>query len=93
MDESGGIDSAAFVRRIIETLSVELGGRWEPETIERVVKDAWRRWWDQARVRRYVPILAERSARERLLALGHDRWMPGDPSAVTTIAPAGRSGS
>lgn len=54
--------------RSTAALAAEFVGVFAPETVERCVHDSYRQLAEQATVTTYLPLLAQRFARERLLA-------------------------
>jgi arsenate reductase (thioredoxin) len=62
------LDRDPALRDIVSDLAREFSGTFGRQTIERYVVDTWAQFHD-ARIRTYVPALAERFARERLRAL------------------------
>lgn len=62
--ESGG----DLMARAISVLAGEFVGVFGVETVERCVRDSYRQLADGATVATYLPLLAQRFARERLLA-------------------------
>lgn len=63
LDPSGGV-----LARPIAVLADEFVGVFAPETVERCVHDSYRRLAGRATVATYLPLLAQRFARERLHA-------------------------
>lgn len=69
MDEMyGGTDE--LVARIALTLAPRFDGRLCPETVDRYVRECHTLLYRTSAVKRYLPVLTERFARERLTALG-----------------------
>lgn len=54
--------------RAVAMLADEFIGVFAPETVERCVRDSYRQLAEEATVATYLPLLAQRFARERLLA-------------------------
>jgi arsenate reductase len=63
------LDQRQLVRRSLAALQGEFDGTFGPETIERFVADSLDKLIPLATVRSYLPVLAEKFARERLRAL------------------------
>jgi arsenate reductase len=63
------VDQQHTVRTIVSRLVPEYEGTFGPETIERFVLDSMQRLLPSAKVTTYLPVLAEKFARERLRAL------------------------
>jgi hypothetical protein len=63
--QSGATDDEAIVRTATERLTDDLGRA--PADVEREMRKELGRWRHHARVQTFVPILAERAARQRLL--------------------------
>ncbi len=87
---------ALRLRRATDALAVEFHGIWSAQTIARYVTDCERELADQGRGRyvNFLPLLAERFARERLLALAQaeGRVHKSAPEALfVCVHNAGRS--
>jgi hypothetical protein len=67
------------VRGVIAALSNEYADRVDAATVARVVDDVVTELQTRAKVRLYIPVLAQREARRRLTALVHQ---DGPPSAA-----------
>ena len=63
------LDQALMIRHAAERLKSEFGGAVNVETIERFMNDSLDQLTESARVPNWLPLLAERFARERLRAL------------------------
>ena len=59
----------ALLRRIVERLAARFAGTFAPETIERYVFESYTTLLRTAKIRTYVPVLAEHFATDRLTAL------------------------
>lgn len=77
--ESGG----DVMVRAVSVLAGEFVGVFGAETVERCVRDSYRQLADGATVATYLPLLAQRFARERLLAVA--RAGSVDPSPVPGV--------
>ncbi|MBK9179448.1 MAG: arsenate reductase ArsC [Acidimicrobiales bacterium] len=64
------LDQQNLVRSVSTRLQGQFAGTFGPETIERFVVDSLERLVPTAKVTTFLPVLAERFARERLNALG-----------------------
>ena len=64
------VDQQRLVHRVTEALEPEFAGTFGPETIERVVLDSVDRLLPTASITMYLPLFAEKFARERLRAIG-----------------------
>src|SRR5450631_633652 len=62
-------DQALMIRHAAERLKLEFGGVLNAETIERFMNDSLDQLTKSARVTNWLPLLAERFARERLRAV------------------------
>ena len=98
MDTSGidelPLDQKQLVHSVTGRLQGEFTGTFGPETIERFVVDSLAQFHHTARITTYLPVLAERFARERLRALGKvDGSLPSDIPGVLfmCVHNAGRS--
>jgi arsenate reductase len=63
------LDQEAQTRRTVDRLAAEFAGVFGRETVERLVHESRARLAETARVRTFLPVLAERFARDRLRAL------------------------
>jgi len=63
------LDQALMIRHAAERLKSEFGGAVNVETIERFMNDSLDQLTESARLPNWLPLLAERFARERLRAL------------------------
>lgn len=68
-DESADTDQRAALERVDEQLRVEFAGLCDGKTVERMVVSSFERLAATATVSDFLPLLAERFARERLTAL------------------------
>ncbi len=86
-------DEKLMVRRALEVLKREFGGVFDDETIESFLMDSFDRLLTKAKVRTFLPIFAERFARERLRAMAHIQGAtPGKPGVLfLCVHNAGRS--
>ena len=98
MDTSGidelPLDQKQLVHSVTGRLRGEFAGTFGPETIQRFVSDSLAQLLPTARITTYLPVLAERFARERLRALGKvDGSLPSDIPGVLfmCVHNAGRS--
>jgi protein-tyrosine-phosphatase len=64
------LDQQVVVRRVVANVSRTFAGTFGPETIERFVIDSLEQLVATARVTTFLPVLAEKFAKERLRALG-----------------------
>ena len=64
------LDQQNLIRGVTARLEPQFAGTFGPETIERFVVDSLDRLLPTAKVASFLPVLAERFARERLRALG-----------------------
>lgn len=76
------LDQQHLVRGVTASLEHQFSGTFGPETIERFVVDSMDRMTATARVTSFLPVLAERFARERLNAL---RRVEGPPSEIPAV--------
>ena len=65
------VSTRRLLEHLVARLAAEYDGVFEPQTVERLVDDSVDRL-GQVTVSRFVPLLAERFARERLLASAQD---------------------
>lgn len=63
------LDQQHLVRRVVSHLEPEFAGTFGPETIERFVVDSLDKLLPTAKVATFLPVLAEKFAKERLVAL------------------------
>jgi protein-tyrosine-phosphatase len=75
------IDQQLALRTAAKTLQGEFDGTFSAETIELFLKTSWDQFASQARIQAFVPLMAERFARQRLRALAkvegrHDDGVP-----------------
>ncbi len=75
------LDQVVALKRAAGRLSREFEGSFNAETIERFLTSSYRQFADHATVVNFLPLLAERFARQRLQALAkiegkHDPTMP-----------------
>ena len=68
--ESLPLDQRQVVRRVTAVLQDQFSGTFGPETIERFVVDSLEQLLPTAKVTTFLPVLAEKFAKERLRALG-----------------------
>jgi len=88
------LDQQVIVRRVVAHLTDDFSGTFGPETIERFVVDSLDQLVPTATVTTYLPILAEKFAKERLKALGKvEGSLPTDVPGVLFLCVhnAGRS--
>jgi arsenate reductase len=64
------LDQQVIVRRVVANVAHSFAGTFGPETIERFVIDSLEQLTPTARVATFLPVLAEKFAKERLRALG-----------------------
>jgi len=64
------LDQRQLVRTVVSHVSQHFEGTFGPETIERFVVDSLEQLLPTAKITSFLPVLAERFARERLRALG-----------------------
>jgi protein-tyrosine-phosphatase len=63
------LEDLTVIRAATARLTDEFAGTFGPETIERFITDSWDQLATVSRVPRFMPLLAERFARDRLKAL------------------------
>lgn len=63
------LDQQVMVRKVVGRLAPDYEGTFGPETVERFVVDSLELLMPQAKVATYLPVLAEKFAKERLRAL------------------------
>jgi protein-tyrosine-phosphatase len=88
------LDQQVLVRKVAGHLAPEFAGTFGTETIERFVMDSLDRLMPMAKIKTYLPVLAERFAKERLRALGRvDGSLPSTTPGVLFLCVhnAGRS--
>ena len=68
--ESLPLDQRQVVRRVTAVVQAQFSGTFGPETIERFVVDSLELLLPSAKVTTFLPVLAEKFAKERLRALG-----------------------
>ncbi len=92
--ESLPLDQQVIVRRVVSAVSESFAGTFGPETIERFVVDSLEQLAVTARVKTFLPVLAEKFAKDRLRALGRvDGSLPSTMPGVLFLCVhnAGRS--
>lgn len=67
-DEADARSMTDPLNRAIASLADEFVGVFAPETVERLVRDSYRQLSHESTIHTYLPLLAQRFARERLLA-------------------------
>jgi arsenate reductase len=88
------LDQQVVVRRVVANVGYTFAGTFGPETIERFVIDSLQQLVPTARVTTFLPVLAEKFAKERLRALGKiDGSLPSSIPGVLFLCVhnAGRS--
>ncbi len=88
------LDQQVVVRRVVANVGQSFSGTFGPETIERFVIDSLEQLTPMARVTSFLPVLAEKFAKERLRALGKvDGSLPSSKPGVLFLCVhnAGRS--
>ena len=88
------LDQQQLVHSVSSRLQTEFAGTFGPETIERFVVDSLAQLVPTAKITSFLPVLAERFARERLRALGKvDGSLPSTTTGVLFLCVhnAGRS--
>lgn len=88
------LDQQQLVKSVSTRLQREFTGTFGPETIERFVVDSLEQLLPSAKITSFLPVLAERFARERLRALGKvDGSLPSTVPGVLFLCVhnAGRS--
>ena len=88
------LDQQHLVRTVTRRLSPDFAGTFGPETIERFVLDSLEQLLPTAKITTYLPLLAEKFAKERLRALGRlDGSLPSTAPSVLFLCVhnAGRS--
>ncbi|HUP76375.1 MAG TPA: arsenate reductase ArsC [Acidimicrobiales bacterium] len=68
--ESLPLDQRQVVRRVTAILQPQFSGTFGPETVERFVVDSLEQLIPTARITTFLPVLAEKFAKQRLRALG-----------------------
>ena len=88
------LDQQVVVRRVVANVAQSFVGTFGPETIERFVIDSLEQLVPTAKVTTFLPVLAEKFAKERLRALGKvDGSLPSAKPGVLFLCVhnAGRS--
>ena len=88
------LDQQVVVRRVVSNVANSFAGTFGPETIERFVIDSLEQLLPTARITSFLPVLAEKFAKERLRALGKvDGSLPSTTPGVLFLCVhnAGRS--
>lgn len=81
------LDQQQLVHSVSSRLQTEFAGTFGPETIERFVVDSLAQLVPTAKITSFLPVLAERFARERLRALGKvDGSSPPPPPGCCSCA-------
>ncbi len=80
IDDSTNRETGDKMERAISVLAGEFVGVFGVETVERCVHDSHRQLADRATVATYLPLLAQRFARERLLAVARTRSADPGPA-------------
>jgi protein-tyrosine-phosphatase len=73
------------LNRAASVLAAEFIGVFAPETVERCVRDSYRQLAEQATVPTFLPLLAQRFARERLLAARRSDSVARERAAVLFV--------
>ncbi len=76
------LDQQLMMRKVVGRLAPDYEGTFGPETVERFVVDSLELLIPQARVATYLPVLAEKFAKERLRALAR---IEGPVSGVPAV--------
>lgn len=76
------LDQQLMMRKVVGRLAPDYEGTFGPETVERFVVDSLELLMPQARVATYLPVLAEKFAKERLRALAR---IEGPVSGVPAV--------
>lgn len=76
------LDQQVMVRKVVGRLAPDYEGTFGPETVERFVVDSLELLIPQAKVATYLPVLAEKFAKERLRALAR---IEGPASGVPSV--------
>lgn len=76
------LDQQLMMRKVVGRLAPDYEGTFGPETVERFVVDSLELLIPQARVATYLPVLAEKFAKERLRALAR---LEGPVSGVPAV--------
>lgn len=76
------VDQQHLVRGVAANLEYQFAGTFGPETVERFVLDSMNLMMQTARVTAFMPVLAERFAKQRLNALLRVEGPPSDVPAV-----------
>ena len=88
------LDQQHLVRGVSARLETQFAGTFGPETIERFVGDSLEQLLPTAKITSFLPVIAEKFARERLRALGKvEGSLPSDVPGVLFLCVhnAGRS--
>jgi protein-tyrosine-phosphatase len=88
------LDQQHLIRTVAARLEPQFAGTFGPETIERFVTDSLEQLMPTAKVTTFLPVIAEKFARERLRALGKvEGTLPSDVPGVLFLCVhnAGRS--
>ncbi len=88
------LDQQHLIRTVAARLEPQFAGTFGPETIERFVNDSLEQLMPTAKVTTFLPVIAEKFARERLRALGKvEGSLPSDVPGVLFLCVhnAGRS--
>jgi arsenate reductase len=88
------LDQQLVVRKVVANVQQIFAGTFGPETIERFVVDSLEQLIPTAKVKSFLPVLAEKFAKERLRALGKvDGSLPSTKPGVLFLCVhnAGRS--
>lgn len=87
------LDQQVMVRKVVGRLAPDYEGTFGPETVERFVVDSLELLMPQAKVATYLPVLAEKFAKERLRALARvESLATGVPGVLfLCVHNAGRS--
>lgn len=88
------LDQRHLVQRVVANLEPRFAGTFGPKTIERFVVDSLEQLMPTAKVTTFLPVLAEKFAKERLTALGKvDGSLPSTAPGVLFLCVhnAGRS--
>ena len=88
------LDQQHLVRRVVANLEPQFAGTFGTQTIQRFVVDSLDKLIPTARIATFLPVLAEKFAKERLIALGKvEGSLPSDAPSVLFLCVhnAGRS--
>jgi len=92
--DSLSIDQRYAVRVAAATLHTEFGGSFSAETIERFLETSYDQFADRAKFTNFLPLMAERFARQRLRALAKVEGVGDDGTPIVLflcVHNAGRS--